>query len=141
MINFKAVIRSIMARKRVDADTAWSAVSEAWLRLDQTRQESEQAAYLLKVGCFFTCEHKVTDEVAIDELAEIIPDNRKDFDEEAFMRALSGDAREVAESVLNGGVKILTVDSVRWQLKNNNRPYSRKRAKEIINELSKRNRP
>lgn len=110
------------------------------MRLDRTRQESEQAAYLLKVGCFFTCEHRIREEVAIDELAEVIPDNSGNFDEEAFMAALSTDAREVAENVLNSGVKILTVDSVRWKLKQLNRPYSRKRAKEIINELSKRNR-
>ena len=136
MLNFKAIVRSIMAKRRCDEDTAWSAVSQAYLNLDTTRPIPQQASYLMKAGCFFTCERRVIEEVAIEGLEEVLP-AKYDFDEEAFMKALSPDAQEVAADILNQHIRLATVDSIRWSLKKQNLNYSRKRAKEVLNELQR----
>jgi hypothetical protein len=90
----------------------------------------------MKAGCFFTCERRVTEEVAIEGLEEVLPAKR-DFDEESFMKALSPDAQEVAADILNQHIRLATVDSIRWSLKKQNLNYSRKRAKEVLNELQR----
>lgn len=136
MLNFKAIVRSIMAKRRCDEDSAWSAVAQAYLNLDTTRPVPQQASYLMKAGCFFTCERRVTEEVAIEGLEEVLPAKR-DFDEESFMKALSPDAQEVAADILNQHIRLATVDSIRWSLKKQNLNYSRKRAKEVLNELQR----
>ena len=138
MLNYKAIVRSIMAKRRCDEDSAWSAVAQAYLNLDTTRPIPQQASYLMKAGCFFTYERKVIEEVAIEGLEEVLP-ARKDFDEESFMKALSPDAQEVATDILNEHIRLATVDSIRWSLKKQNLNYSRRRAKEVLNEL-RRNR-
>lgn len=137
-LNFKAIVRSIMAKRRCDEDSAWSAVAQAYLNLDTTRPIPQQASYLMKAGYFFTYERKVIEEVAIEGLEEVLP-ARKDFDEESFMKALSPDAQEVATDILNEHIRLATVDSIRWSLKKQNLNYSRRRAKEVLNEL-RRNR-
>jgi hypothetical protein len=136
MLNFKAIVRSIMAKRRCDEDSAWSAVAQAYLNLDTTRPIPQQASYLMKAGCFFTCERRVTEEVAIEGLEEVLP-SKHDFDEESFMKALSPDAQEVAADILNQHIRLATVDSIRWSLKKQNLNYSRKRAKEVLNELQR----
>lgn len=136
MLNFKAIVRSIMAKRRCDEDSAWSAVAQAYLNLDTTRPIPQQASYLMKAGCFFTCERRVVEEVAIEGLEEVLP-AKKDFDEESFMKALSPDAQEVATDILNQHIRLATVDSIRWSLKKQNLNYSRKRAKEVLNELQR----
>lgn len=136
MLNFKAIVRSIMAKRRCDEDSAWSAVAQAYLNLDTTRPIPQQASYLMKAGCFFTCERRVVEEVAIEGLEEVLPAKR-DFDEESFMKALSPDAQEVATDILNQHIRLATVDSIRWSLKKQNLNYSRKRAKEVLNELQR----
>lgn len=136
MLNFKAIVRSIMAKRRCDEDSAWSAVAQAYLNLDTTRPIPQQASYLMKAGCFFTCERRVIEEVAIEGLEEVLPAKR-DFDEESFMKALSPDAQEVATDILNQHIRLATVDSIRWSLKKQNLNYSRKRAKEVLNELQR----
>ena len=136
MLNFKAIVRSIMARRRCDENTAWSAVSQAYLNLDTTRPIPQQASYLMKAGCFFTCERRVYEEVAIEGLEEVLP-AKQDFDEESFMKALSSDAQEVASDILDQHLRLVTVDSIRWSLKKQNLNYSRKRAKEVLNELQR----
>lgn len=125
-----------MAKRRCDEDSAWSAVAQAYLNLDTTRPVPQQASYLMKAGCFFTCERRVTEEVAIEGLEEVLPAKR-DFDEESFMKALSPDAQEVAADILNQHIRLATVDSIRWSLKKQNLNYSRKRAKEVLNELQR----
>ena len=90
----------------------------------------------MKAGCFFTCERKVIEEVAIEGLEEVLP-AKHDFDEEAFMKALSPDAQEVAADILNRHIRLATVDSIRWSLKKQNLNYSRKRAKEVLDELQR----
>lgn len=125
-----------MAKRRCDEDSAWSAVAQAYLNLDTTRPIPQQASYLMKAGCFFTCERRVTEEVAIEGLEEVLP-AKKDFDEESFMKALSPDAQEVAADILNQHIRLATVDSIRWSLKKQNLNYSRKRAKEVLNELQR----
>jgi hypothetical protein len=136
MLNFKAIVRSIMAKRRCDEDSAWSAVAQAYLNLDTTRPIPQQASYLMKAGCFFTCERRIVEEVAIEGLEEVLPAKR-DFDEESFMKALSPDAQEVAADILNQHIRLATVDSIRWSLKKQNLNYSRKRAKEVLNELQR----
>lgn len=136
MLNFKAIVRSIMAKRRCDEDSAWSAVAQAYLNLDTTRPIPQQASYLMKAGCFFTCERRVIEEVAIEGLEEVLPAKR-DFDEESFMKALSPDAQEVAADILNQHIRLATVDSIRWSLKKQNLNYSRKRAKEVLDELQR----
>jgi len=123
-----------MAKRRCDENSAWSAVAQAYLNLDTTRPIPQQASYLMKAGCFFTCERRVVEEVAIEGLEEVLPAKR-DFDEESFMKALSPDAQEVAADILNQHIRLATVDSIRWSLKKQNLNYSRKRAKEVLNEL------
>ena len=125
-----------MAKRRCDEDSAWSAVAQAYLNLDTTRPIPQQASYLMKAGCFFTCERRIVEEVAIEGLEEVLPAKR-DFDEEAFMKALSPDAQEVAADILNQHIRLATVDSIRWSLKKQNLNYSRKRAKEVLNELQR----
>lgn len=125
-----------MAKRRCDEDSAWSAVAQAYLNLDTTRPIPQQASYLMKAGCFFTCERRVIEEVAIEGLEEVLPAKR-DFDEESFMKALSPDAQEVAADILNQHIRLATVDSIRWSLKKQNLNYSRKRAKEVLNELQR----
>ena len=125
-----------MAKRRCDEDSAWSAVAQAYLNLDTTRPIPQQASYLMKAGCFFTCERRVVEEVAIEGLEEVLPAKR-DFDEESFMKALSPDAQEVAADILNQHIRLATVDSIRWSLKKQNLNYSRKRAKEVLNELQR----
>lgn len=125
-----------MAKRRCDEDSAWSAVAQAYLNLDTTRPIPQQASYLMKAGCFFTCERRVTEEVAIEGLKEVLP-AKHDFDEESFMKALSPDAQEVAADILNQHIRLATVDSIRWSLKKQNLNYSRKRAKEVLNELQR----
>ena len=136
MLNFKAIVRSIMAKRRCDEDSAWSAVAQAYLNLDTTRPIPQQASYLMKAGCFFTCERRIVEEVAIEGLEEVLP-SKRDFDEESFMKALSPDAQEVAADILNQHIRLATVDSIRWSLKKQNLNYSRKRAKEVLNELQR----
>ena len=136
MINFKAIVRSIMAKRRCNEDSAWSAVAQAYLNLDTTRPIPQQASYLMKAGCFFVYERRVVEEVAIEGLEEVLPAKR-DFDEESFMKALSPDAQEVANDILNEHIRVATVDSIRWSLKKQNLNYSRKRAKEVLNELQR----
>lgn len=138
MLNFKAIVRSIMARRLCSEDSAWSAVAQAYLNLDTTRPIPQQASYLMKAGCYFVYERRVVEEVAIEGLEEVLPAKR-DFDEESFMKALSPDAQEVANDILNQHVRLATVDSIRWSLKKQNLNYSRRRAKEVLNEL-RRNR-
>ena len=125
-----------MAKRRCDEDSAWSAVAQAYLNLDTTRPIPQQASYLMKAGCFFTCERRIVEEVAIEGLEEVLPAKR-DFDEESFMKALSPDAQEVAADILNQHIRLATVDSIRWSLKKQNLNYSRKRAKEVLNELQR----
>ena len=125
-----------MAKRRCDEDSAWSAVAQAYLNLDTTRPIPQQASYLMKAGCFFTCERRIVEEVAIEGLEEVLPAKR-DFDEETFMKALSPDAQEVAADILNQHIRLATVDSIRWSLKKQNLNYSRKRAKEVLNELQR----
>ena len=138
MLNFKAIVRSIMAKRLCSEDSAWSAVAQAYLNLDTTRPIPQQASYLMKAGCFFVYERRVVEEVAIEGLEEVLP-ARHDFDEESFMKALSPDAQEVANDILNEHIRVATVDSIRWSLKKQNLNYSRRRAKEVLNEL-RRNR-
>lgn len=138
MLNFKAIVRSIMAKRLCSEDSAWSAVAQAYLNLDTTRPIPQQASYLMKAGCFFVYERKVVEEVAIEGLEEVLP-ARHDFDEESFMKALSPDAQGVAADILNQSIRLATVDSIRWSLKKQNLNYSRRRAKEVLNEL-RRNR-
>ena len=118
----------------MDEDTAWSAIAEAYLRLDITRPIPQQAAYLKKAGSFFVYEHNRTREVAIDGLDELEAPPDSDIEED-FLKALGEDARAVVNDILNKDFKIVTVDSVRRTLRNNNLNYSRKRAKEVIDEL------
>jgi len=125
-----------MAKRRCDENSAWSAVAQAYLNLDTTRPIPQQASYLMKAGCFFTCERRIVEEVAIEGLEEVLPAKR-DFDEESFMKALSPDAQEVASDILNQHIRLATVDSIRWSLKKQNLNYSRKRAKEVLNELQR----
>ena len=125
-----------MAKRRCDEDSAWSAVAQAYLNLDTTRPIPQQASYLMKAGCFFTCERRIIEEVAIEGLEEVLPAKR-DFDEESFMKALSPDAQEVAADILNQHIRLATVDSIRWSLKKQNLNYSRKRAKEVLDELQR----
>ena len=125
-----------MAKRRCDEDSAWSAVAQAYLNLDTTRPIPQQASYLMKAGCFFTCERRIVEEVAIEGLEEVLP-AKHDFDEESFMKALSPDAQEVAADILNQHIRLATVDSIRWSLKKQNLNYSRKRAKEVLNELQR----
>ena len=127
-----------MARRLCSEDSAWSAVAQAYLNLDTTRPIPQQASYLMKAGCYFVYERRVVEEVAIEGLEEVLPAKR-DFDEESFMKALSPDAQEVANDILNQHVRLATVDSIRWSLKKQNLNYSRRRAKEVLNEL-RRNR-
>ena len=127
-----------MAKRLCSEDSAWSAVAQAYLNLDTTRPIPQQASYLMKAGCFFVYERKVVEEVAIEGLEEVLP-AKHDFDEESFMKALSPDAQEVANDILNEHIRVATVDSIRWSLKKQNLNYSRRRAKEVLNEL-RRNR-
>lgn len=90
----------------------------------------------MKAGCFFVYERRVVEEVAIEGLEEVLP-AKHDFDEESFMKALSPDAQEVAADILNQHIRLATVDSIRWSLKKQNLNYSRKRAKEVLNELQR----
>ena len=125
-----------MAKRRCNEDSAWSAVAQAYLNLDTTRPIPQQASYLMKAGCFFVYERRVVEEVAIEGLEEVLP-AKHDFDEESFMKALSPDAQEVAADILNQHIRLATVDSIRWSLKKQNLNYSRKRAKEVLNELQR----
>ena len=136
MINYKALVRSIQSRKRVDADTAWSAIAQAYLKLDTTRPETSQASYLIKVGCFYVYPEHGPDEVSIEDFTDIIP-CRRAFDEESFMRALSIEGRTVAEAILNGQLETTNERSVRRILQNNQLNYSRAIARKVIYELQR----
>lgn len=136
MINFKALVRTIQSRKRVDADTAWSAIAQAYLKLDTTRPETSQASYLMKVGCFYVYPEHGPDEVSIDDFSDIIP-CRRAFDEESFMRALSIEGRAVADAILNGQLETTNERSVRRILQNNQFNYSRAMARKVIYELQR----
>lgn len=134
MINYQAIVRSISRDKCVDEDTAWSAVAEAYLRLDTTRPIPQQAAYLKIAGSFLVYSQNRTCEISIEGLDEFEAPNDTNIEEE-FMKALGSGARAVVNDILDKDFKIVTVDSVRRTLRNNNLNYSRKYAKEIINEL------
>lgn len=51
MINYESIASAIQRRYGVDRNTAWEGLNTAFLQLDRTRSEAEQAAYLMNVGC------------------------------------------------------------------------------------------
>lgn len=50
-INYAKIVSKIQKSRSVDRDTAWTALSTAFLQLDRSKSEAEQAAYLYQVGC------------------------------------------------------------------------------------------
>lgn len=136
MINYKALVRTIQLRKRVDSNTAWSAIAQAYLKLDTTRPETSQALYLIKVGCFYVYPEHRPDEVNVDDFAEVLP-CRRAFDEESFMRALGEESGAVAEAILNGQLETTNERSVRRILQNSHLNYSRAMARKVIYELQR----
>lgn len=137
MINFKALVRTIQARRHCDSDTAWSGLAEAYLKLDTTRPEPSQALYLIKVGCFYTYPEHRPPEVDIDEFAEVLHVARAAFDEESFMKALSIEAQAVAVDILNGHLETINERSVRRTLQKNKLDYSRASARRVQDELER----
>lgn len=136
MINYRALVRTIQLRKRVDSDTAWSAIAQAYLKLDTTRPETSQALYLIKVGCFYVYPEHKPDEVNVDDFAEVLP-CRHVFDEESFMLALGEESGAVAEAILNGQLETMNERSVRRILQNSHLNYSRAMARKVIYELQR----
>ena len=51
MIDYENIVSAIQRRYGVDRNTAWEGMNTAFLQLDRTRSEAEQAAYLINVGC------------------------------------------------------------------------------------------
>lgn len=51
MIDYEKIVSVIQRRYDVDRNTAWEGLNTAFLQLDRTRSEAEQAAYLMNVGC------------------------------------------------------------------------------------------
>lgn len=51
MIDYEKIVSVIQRRYGVDRNTAWEGLNTAFLQLDRTRSEAEQAAYLMNVGC------------------------------------------------------------------------------------------
>jgi hypothetical protein len=51
MIDYENIVSAIQRRYGVDRNTAWEGLNTAFLQLDRTRSEAEQAAYLINVGC------------------------------------------------------------------------------------------
>lgn len=51
MIDYENIASAIQRRYGVDRNTAWEGLNTAFLQLDRTRSEAEQAAYLMNVGC------------------------------------------------------------------------------------------
>jgi hypothetical protein len=134
MINYKAIARVIMRRRRVDEGTALSAIAQAYLKLDTTRPENSQASYLIKAGCFYVYEPSCPPEDSIEPYADSIG-CRTFFDEESFMRSVTQEAGAVVEAILDGHLETLNERGVRRVLQFNNLTYSRRKAKEVIHEL------
>ena len=51
MIDYEKIASVIQRRYGVDRNTAWEGLNTAFLQLDRTKSEAEQAAYLINVGC------------------------------------------------------------------------------------------
>lgn len=51
MLDIQSIHNRIVRRMQCDSDTAWTAISKAYLTLDRDSTEREQAWYLYNIGC------------------------------------------------------------------------------------------
>lgn len=106
MLDYKRLAQVIKARARCSMDEAWDGLSRAFLSLDKSRTESEQAAYLLMNGVnfvYYSLRYKYNSSgelrfVPIDEHRLAVPS----WDYEFLNRFPAGNVREFAQRVADG---------------------------------------
>lgn len=148
MLDFVSIANIIAVRSHSTLDEAWSGLSTAYLTLDRTRGESEQAAYLQNVGVLavkreiskrYTDYHSGVLRHVCDE---VTPDDENHFEQTAEQLAehigavlnLSEGATEGIRAIANGDCSA-SADAIRWHLRKKGITNTRIKVKEVQDAL------
>lgn len=148
MLDFANIASIIAVRSHSTLDEAWGGLSTAYLSLDRTRSESEQAKYLQTVGVLAVkreISKRYTDYhsgVLLHVYDETTPDNENHFEQTPEQLAehigtvlnLSEGATEVVRAIANGDCGAST-DAIRWHLRKKGIANTRVKAKEVQDAL------
>lgn len=148
MLDFISIANVIAVKSHSTLDEAWSGLSTAYLTLDRTRSESEQAAYLQIVGV-----HAVKREVSKrytdyhsgvlrHVCDDVTPDNENHFEQTAEQLAehiglvlkLSEGATEAVRAIADGECGA-SADAIRWHLRKKGIANTRIKVREVQDAL------